>query len=197
MSALPSPVMAVVRKELLDTLRDRRTLIAMILVPLLLFPLLMIGTARITGSRAQEARDKQLTVAVADPRNDSGLVDHLADAPGITVLRVDDVSQLPARIASEELDAAIVLDPTFRKDVAALRPGGLTLMFKSSDDFDIPKRRVQAALTSFEQDLLALRFADLGLDPQVVHAVTVREHDIASTREILSLIHISEPTRPY
>lgn len=183
-----SAFLAVFRKELTDTLRDRRTLIAMILVPLLLFPLLMIGTARITGSRAQEARDKQLTVAVADPRNDSGLVDHLADAPGITVLRVDDVSQLPARIASEELDAAIVLDPTFRKDVAALRPGGLTLMFKSSDDFDIPKRRVQAALTSFEQDLLALRFADLGLDPQVVHAVTVREHDIASTREILGKV---------
>lgn len=183
-----SAFLAVFRKELTDTLRDRRTLIAMILVPLLLFPLLMIGTARITGSRAQEARDKQLTVAVADPRNDSGLVDHLADAPGITVLRIDDVSQLPARIASEELDAAIVLDPTFRKDVAALRPGGLTLMFKSSDDFDIPKRRVQAALTSFEQDLLALRFADLGLDPQVVHAVTVREHDIASTREILGKV---------
>ena len=183
-----SAFLAVFRKELTDTLRDRRTLIAMILVPLLLFPLLMIGTARITGSRAQEARDKQLTVAVADPRNDSGLVDHLADAPGITVLRIDDVSQLPARIASEELDAAIVLDPTFRKDIAALRPGGLTLMFKSSDDFDIPKRRVQAALTSFEQDLLALRFADLGLDPQVVHAVTVREHDIASTREILGKV---------
>jgi sodium transport system permease protein len=187
-TAPSSAFLAVFRKELTDTLRDRRTLIAMILVPLLLFPLLMIGTARITGSRAQEARDKQLTVAVADPRNDSGLVDHLADAPGITVLRVDDVSQLPARIASEELDAAIVLDPTFRKDVAALRPGGLTLMFKSSDDFDIPKRRVQAALTSFEQDLLALRFADLGLDPQVVHAVTVREHDIASTREILGKV---------
>ncbi len=183
-----SPFLAVFRKELTDTLRDRRTLVAMVVVPLLLFPVLMIATARITGSRAQEARDKQLTVAVADPHNDSGLADHLDAAPGVTVELVRDVSQLPARIASEELDAAIVIDPSFRADVVNLRPGGLTLMFKSSDDFDIPKRRVQAALTSFEQELLVQRFVGLGVDPQVMHAVTVREHDIASTRERLGKV---------
>jgi sodium transport system permease protein len=119
--------------------------------------------------------------------NDSGLADRLDAAPGITVEHVRDVSQLPARIASEELDAAIVVDPTFRKDVAALRPGGLTLMFKSSDDFDIPKRRVQAAPRRLRADLLVQRFAELG-STQVVHAVAVREHDIASTREILGKV---------
>lgn len=186
--AVPSAFLAVLRKELTDTLRDRRTLIAMIVVPLLLFPVLTIAAARITGSRAQEARDKQLTIAVADPMNDSGLADRLDAAPGITVEHVRDVSQLPARIASEELDAAIVVDPTFRKDVAALRPGGLTLMFKSSDDFDIPKRRVKAAIDGFEHELLVQRFAALKLDLQVVHAVAVREHDIASTREILGKV---------
>jgi ABC-type transport system involved in cytochrome c biogenesis permease component len=38
--AVPSAFLAVLRKELTDTLRDRRTLIAMIVVPLLLFPVL-------------------------------------------------------------------------------------------------------------------------------------------------------------
>ena len=33
----------VFKKEFLDTIRDRRTLVAMVLVPLVLFPLLMIG----------------------------------------------------------------------------------------------------------------------------------------------------------
>jgi sodium transport system permease protein len=183
-----SPFVAVVRKELTDTLRDRRTLIAMVVVPLLLFPVLTIAAARITGSRAQEARDKQLHIAIADPMNDSGLADRLGAAPGIRVERTRDVSALPARIASEELDAAIVIDPTFRRDVAALRPGGLTLMFKSSDDFDIPKRRVLAAIEGFEQELLDQRFADLKLDPQVVHAVRVNEHDIAQAREILGKV---------
>jgi sodium transport system permease protein len=43
----------VYRKELIDSLRDRRTLISMIAVPLLLMPLLTIGmgvlSARLVG----------------------------------------------------------------------------------------------------------------------------------------------------
>ena len=36
-------ISTVYRKELLDSLRDRRTVISMIVVPLLLMPLLTIG----------------------------------------------------------------------------------------------------------------------------------------------------------
>jgi ABC-type Na+ efflux pump permease subunit len=32
------------RKELIDTLRDRRTLIAMIFVPMVLYPAMMLGS---------------------------------------------------------------------------------------------------------------------------------------------------------
>ena len=183
-----SPYLAVLRKELLDTLRDRRTLIAMIVVPLLLFPLLMVGMAKFTQSRAEEARSKVLMVAVADPKNDSGLADHLEAQTGIDIERTRDVSQLAARIASEEIDAAVVLDPTFRRDVDALGPGGLTLLYKSSDDFDIQKERLLGALGSFEQTLLAQRFAAMGTSPSIVHAVTVNEHDVASTRERLGKV---------
>ena len=180
-----SPYLAVLRKELLDTLRDRRTLIAMIVVPLLLFPLLMVGMAKFTQSRAEEARSKVLVVAVADPKNDSGLADHLDAQDGIDVERTKDVSQLASRIGREEIDAAVVLDPTFRRDVDALGPGGLTLLYKTSDDFDIQKKRLLGALDSFEQTLLAQRFTAMGTSPNIVHAVTVTEHDVASTRERL------------
>ena len=180
-----SPYLAVLRKELLDTLRDRRTLIAMIVVPLLLFPLLMVGMAKFTQSRAEEARSKVLVVAVADPKNDSGLADHLGAQEGIDIELTKDVSQLAARIGREEIDAAVVLDSTFRRDVDALGPGGLTLLYKSSDDFDIQKKRLLGALDSFEQTLLEQRFAAMDTSPKIVHAVTVNEHDVASTRERL------------
>ena len=178
-----TPYLAVLRKELLDTLRDRRTLIAMVVVPLLLFPLLMIGMAKFSQSRAEEARSKVLTVAVADPMQDSGLAEHLGRQQGIEVELVRDVSQLPARIAREELDAAVVLDPTFRSDVDALGPGGLTVLYKSSDDFDIQKKRLLQSIDSFEQTLLNERFAAMGVSPAIVRAVKVSEHDVASSRE--------------
>jgi len=46
----------VYRKELIDSLRDRRTVISMIIVPLLLMPLLTIGIGGVLVRQVGEAR---------------------------------------------------------------------------------------------------------------------------------------------
>jgi ABC-2 type transport system permease protein/sodium transport system permease protein len=51
------------RKELIDTLRDRRTLIAMILVPMVLYPAMMLGSLQ--GFELQVSRLKQEEYKVA------------------------------------------------------------------------------------------------------------------------------------
>jgi len=53
----------VYRKELLETLRDRRTLIVMVLLPLCLYPIVGIGITRLIG--AQEVRREQRPSRVA------------------------------------------------------------------------------------------------------------------------------------
>ena len=51
-------VLTVFRKETIDTLRDRRTLITMIVLPLLLFPALISISSRIMMSQARKAQEK-------------------------------------------------------------------------------------------------------------------------------------------
>ena len=52
-----SRISTIWRKELVDTLRDRRTLIAMIFVPLILYPAMMLGSLQ--GFELQITRLKQ------------------------------------------------------------------------------------------------------------------------------------------
>ena len=56
-----SRVNTIWRKELIDTLRDRRTVIAMVLVPMVLYPALMLGSLQAievqVGSLRQEDTD--------------------------------------------------------------------------------------------------------------------------------------------
>lgn len=178
-----SPLRAVFKKELIDTLRDRRTLVAMIVVPLLLTPAIMVGMTRYMASQAEAAATKVLKVAVVEPTTTSRVADHLAKDPGLAVEHTKDVSQLSARIRDESLDAAVVVDPTFYSNLAADKPGGVTLMFRSSQDFNISQRRVEADLKLLEQEILAERFAAAKLDPEFVHGVSVTPHDISSKRE--------------
>ncbi|UCE59634.1 MAG: CPBP family intramembrane metalloprotease [Phycisphaerales bacterium] len=51
-------------KELVDIMRDRRTLIAMILVPIVLYPLLMLGSIQAVSYQAESLGDESIRVGV-------------------------------------------------------------------------------------------------------------------------------------
>ncbi|RJP37678.1 MAG: CPBP family intramembrane metalloprotease [Phycisphaerales bacterium] len=59
-------------KELVDILRDRRTLIAMIVVPIVLYPLLMIGSLQAIAIQGEHLKSQQVLVGVL---NDEAVAD--------------------------------------------------------------------------------------------------------------------------
>lgn len=181
---MSSPALVVFRKELRDTLRDRRTLMAMIVVPLLLFPALMIGMAQFSRSRAAEVESKVLRVGIADPGDASGLAPFLHKEAGLQVEEFRDATELPERVRSEALDVALVVPEGYATQLRAHRPATVQLIHKTSDDFDIPRRRVEDAVGRFEQDILNLRLTALGLDPAITDPIRLEKRDVASSREI-------------
>ena len=56
-------------KELIDILRDRRTLIAMIVVPIVLYPLLMLGSVQAVSYQKEAMEQEALVIGVAGDRH--------------------------------------------------------------------------------------------------------------------------------
>ncbi len=54
----------VYRKEMVDSLRDRRTLISMIVVPIVLMPMMTLGITLVSLRMAQEARKETARVMI-------------------------------------------------------------------------------------------------------------------------------------
>ena len=54
-----SSALIIFKKELIDTLRDRRTIIAMIVVPLLLIPAIIGITVKVQTSAAKKEKEKK------------------------------------------------------------------------------------------------------------------------------------------
>jgi sodium transport system permease protein len=57
-------VLEIVRKELTETLRDRRTLMMMIALPVLIYPLLMIGFSKLQVSQREATAERTSRIAV-------------------------------------------------------------------------------------------------------------------------------------
>lgn len=61
------------RKELIDTLRDRRTLVAMVLVPMVLYPALMLGSMQALEVQVSQLQTERYDIGVGDQQTERWL----------------------------------------------------------------------------------------------------------------------------
>ncbi len=68
-----SNVVTIFSKEFIDTIRDRRTLVFMLLVPIVAIPLLMMGMSKLMISQISKVRDEVSKIVITGreqmPRN--------------------------------------------------------------------------------------------------------------------------------
>ncbi len=178
-----STFVTIFRKEFTDTIRDRRTLFMMIVFPLLLVPALMIVVTNIQMSSMKKAEEKVLRIALVSRANAPGLVAALTGRSDLRIITGIPADSMEVLIARDSIDAAVVIAPDFDAAVAGMTSGTIKLFYKSSDDFDMVKRRLSGVIGSYEKQLVAGRFAKLKIDAGIVNPVKIEEHDVASMKE--------------
>ncbi|HEX5133482.1 MAG TPA: ABC transporter permease [Candidatus Krumholzibacteria bacterium] len=176
-------ILTVFRKEMIDTLRDRRTLMFMIIIPLLLFPMLFRVMFSVEKSQSDKAKAKKLRVACLSQGNASRFVAMLDERDDIVVLHAVARDSLSALIRSDSLDGAFLVASTFDEDVADLKPGRIDFYYKSTDDRTILQNRLRETIDRYERELLDERFQRLEMDASIVDAVDLKSHNVASMEE--------------
>lgn len=168
----------VVRKELLDIGRDRRTLFMALLLGPLMYPVLMLGMNFMTEKRMKTEQDRVLEVPVLGAEHAPNLVAHLAT---LGIRAVDPPADLDAAIAAQTVDVAIEIPESFAQDWHAGRPATIELISDSTQrNAETPTRRVRAAITAYGQQLGTLRLLARGIDPAVMQPVAVGTRDLAT-----------------
>lgn len=185
-----SSLWAVLRKELLDISRDRRTLAMALLLGPLLYPVLILGMGAIAENRQKTQLDKVLEVPVVGAQYAPNLVTFLA-SNGITAIAPP--ADLDASITRQDIDVAIAIDKDFGSDWRAGRPARIEILSDSTrQNAEIPTARVRSALVAYSGQVGALRLYARGIDPRVIQAVNVGTRDLASAEAkrgaVLSLL---------
>ena len=179
-------IITVFRKELVDSLRDRRTLVAMVFVPLVLFPLLISISSSMLISHEKKAAKKTLRIGVVTNGNAAGFREMLSGRRDVKLTEGITAAEGMALVKADSLDAVFVFDPAFDERVAALGAGKVSMYHKSTENSAIERRRARALLEDFEKDLRAKRFESLALDISIIDTVDMGDENLASTKEQLA-----------
>jgi len=171
-------MLTVLRKELRDLSRDRRTLALTLLLGPLLYPILILGMGKLSESRFKTQIDKPLEIPTIGREHAPNLVRFLA-SQGLNA--VDPPKDLTAEIRDQKIDIALRISPDFGKDWAEGRPALVEIVQDSTRrDADIPTARLKAALGGYSQQVGSLRLLARGIDAQVARPLDVATQDLAT-----------------
>ena len=170
----------VMRKELRDFARDRRTFLLTLLLMPLLYPLLMLGMGKLVELRKDTQLDKVLEVPVVGAEHAPTLVAWL-DSHAIRAKPAASTAELDALVRSQREDVGIVIPAAFASDWRAGKPAKLELVMDTTRrDAEVPSARITAALNAYGQTVGGLRLLARGINPAVAQPVSVATRDLAT-----------------
>ena len=159
-------------KELRETLRDRRSMVVMFGMPLLLYPLLTLGLSNLAGSRQKELSERVVRVGVENLDAAPQLKVLLAAEKSITVVESD---QLIEDLKQRRLDAALHVPPDAERLARAGEDIRLPVQLdRSRSEAPMVERRLNAVLDAYQSWILEQR---LGQKPNEIVSVV---QDIAT-----------------
>jgi sodium transport system permease protein len=173
-----SALLTVMRKEVRDFVRDRRTFFLTLFISPLLYPLIFLGIGKLSELRKETQLDKPLELPVVGIERAPNLIAFLA-SHGINGKAAP--ADIEDRIRAQQVDVALVIDKEYADDWRAGRPAKLELVTDTTRrNADVPTARVREALSRFSQAVGALRLLARGIDPSVAAPLNTGTRDLAS-----------------
>ncbi len=171
------------KRELLDILRDKKTLVMMILVPIILYPLLIVGMTVLMTSIMASQEEKTYLVAF---ENDAALATEVErifaeNEEDLTYkIEIVESSDCKAELEALELDAYVVSDTN----------GNIQIHYLSAKDNSTTAMSVlRDALDIYEDELRKQRVSEAGLDVEMIlNPIEVQNEDLSTTEESIGNI---------
>src|SRR5690554_1829896 len=156
-------IFTIFKKELKDTLRDRRTIIVMIVVPVLVFPILLGLTTTVTKYFAEKQKEEVLKIAVVSTATDNQFTQQLSTIPESfgpkELIFREDTLGLKEEISKDSIQLAFVIPPNFDAQQDSNQQSTIQVYHKGVNMGN--KDRVRTYLSEIKGTILQERFERL------------------------------------
>ncbi|GAB4116288.1 MAG: hypothetical protein Kow00103_11800 [Candidatus Caldatribacteriota bacterium] len=173
----------ILMKELIGTIRDRRTIRVMIIVPLIFYPLLFAGIGylnKIGNMKSEEAVSKiMVTGAEFAPQ----LIQYLEEDEKVEILSSspDAYSQLEDSLIQLIMEVA----EDFEVKVEQGEVGSLRLKYDATElKSRIAQQRITELIEEYSREIIRQRLSLLGLPEDFLKPIVLQEENIASAEKV-------------
>src|SRR5258707_7679887 len=173
----------VYRKELTEAVRDRRTLISTILVPLLLFPVLSVGFGSLAVALVGKAKEETPKVMLRGGEDSPAVVEGLKKLDKIEI--VPETPNWKDQIINKEIRAAIEIPAGFQADVAQQKSDTVNIYnYEGELKSEFATDKIEKYMKDYRDKVVNERLAAKNLPETVLKPFEVKRENVAPPEKV-------------
>jgi sodium transport system permease protein len=173
----------VYRKELTEAIRDRRTVISTILVPLLLFPVLSVGFGSLAVVLVGKAKEETPKVMLRGGADSPEVVAGLKKLDKIEI--VPETPNWKDQIINKEVRAAVEIPAGFQADVAQQKPDTVNIYnYEGELKSEFATDKVEKYLKDYSDTVVKDRLAAKNLPVAVLKPFEMKRENVAPPEKV-------------
>lgn len=179
-------IFTIFKKELKDTLRDKRTLVMMLVIPTLIFPIILNIFVNVSASFNDDAKTKEITIAlIEDEKNE--IIKSFNTIPeefgNKKFVIVKDTNEIIAKIQANEIQLGISTGTDVEAKMSKMEPVTINFFYDATEIGmdERAKSYFEFVNTSFK----SRRFEKLQISENETKPVISKLTNVASDKEVL------------
>ncbi len=174
-----STISVLYRKEMLDMVRDRRTVLSMILAPIVAMPLLFQFMSFVVKTAEKRAGVEAVDIAVTNPGNLPGLLNALVGVKFKVVNKADAKSAVEKKEVAAGVEALPL--PDGRASIAIYSDA-------TRQASTVAAERIATALDKFKESGILLKLHEMGVPERVYSPFTVKRVNLARGQRMAGFV---------
>jgi len=178
-----SAIGVVYRKELTEWLRDRRTLISTVLVPLFAFPILMVGITALATVMIGKAEKEVPKVMILGGEDSPQLLERLNKLDKLSI--VPYASNWKEQISNKDIRAAVDIPKGFQTALAEGTTDTVNIYYYQGDlKSSFGADHAQKAIEEYRDDVVKNRLASKNLPVSVLKPFEIKQENVAPPEKV-------------
>ena len=183
-------ILTIYLKEMKEVLRDKKTLIFMVLLPIIVVPMLMNLVIKFVVKAEKEASTEILTYAVFGTDNLPDLADAFIEDKGFKKVEIPSQEEIASAIEEEKIKFGLVIPQTSREQIASGEQVAIDFYFSDVSATSKVKNRTEKIIQELSDKYRSERLNILGQDtPQkqehLLNPIIIKGHNTANLRAML------------
>ena len=183
-------ILTIYLKDMKEILRDRKTLIFMLLLPTLVVPVLMNVMIGFISRAEKKARTETLSFAIFGAEFLPELADAFTEEEGFEKVNIPAPEEIESAISENQIKFGLVIPQEVRKQFESGEQVAVQLYYNNASVASKVKDRAGKVIEEVSKRWRLNRLAGLGLDTaekreNLLSPITIEEHGTANMREVL------------